>query len=123
MVAAIADAYRLLDPEEQAKCSIFCNNYGEAGAVDFYGPRYGLPKAISGHNNYWIWGPRGAEGEVVIRLGGSIEAMREAYENVVQAGVFRDEYCMPYENDQPIWICRSRHTSLKHDWANFKHFE
>jgi len=54
-VAAIARVYHSLTPEEQAKTAIYCNNYGQAGAVDFFGERYGLPKAISGHQNYFLW--------------------------------------------------------------------
>ena len=48
-------------------------NYGEAAAIDIYGSRLGLPPAISGHNNYWIWGPRGHDGSVVIEIGGTRE--------------------------------------------------
>jgi hypothetical protein len=123
MTAAVAKAYNMLSPAEQAKCAIIGNNYGEAGAIDFYGKKYQLPKAICGHNSYWLWGPRGATGEVVIRLGGTIEAMKESYKDVIQVGVFKDEYCMPYENDQPIFICKGRYRPLKDDWADFKHYE
>lgn len=123
MVAAVAGAYRTLSPAEKEKCAIMANNYGEAGAIDFFGPTYGLPKAISGHNNYWLWGPRGAGGEVVIRLGGSPATMKEAYRDVVQAGMFHDDYCMPYENDMAVWILRGRLRPLRDDWAEFKHFQ
>ena len=99
------------------------NNYGEAGAIEFYGRKYSLPKVISGHNNYWLWGPQDATGAVVIRVGGSLEAMRESYGEVLQAGTFRDDYCMPYENNLPIWIARNRRVSLKDDWTEFKHYE
>jgi hypothetical protein len=122
MVAAVADAYNTLTPEEKTKCAIIGNNYGEAGAIDFLGGKYNLPKAISGHNNYWLWGPRSATGEVVIRLGGSIEAMRESYNNVQQVGTFRDDYCMPYENNMAVYICKNRRTPLNKDWAEFKHY-
>src|SRR6185436_16511388 len=57
MAATIARVYNGLTPAEKAKCAIFGQNYGQAGAIDFYGKRYGLPKAISGHQNYYLWGP------------------------------------------------------------------
>ena len=95
MVAVVAEAYHTLAPEEKAKCVIIGNNYGEAGAIDFFGRTYNLPKAISGHNNYWLWGPRNATGAVVIRLGGTLEGMRESYGDVIHAGTFKDDYCMP----------------------------
>jgi hypothetical protein len=123
MVAAVAGAYNTLSPAEKAKCAILGNNYGEAGAIDFFGRKYNLPRAISGHNNYWLWGPRNATGEVVIRLGGSIEAMRESYGEVLSAGTFKDDYCMPYENNMAVWICKNRRVPLSDDWAEFKHYE
>jgi len=123
MAAAVADAYNMLSPEEKTKCAIIGNNYGEAGAIDFFGRKYNLPKAISGHNNYWLWGPKNATGAVVIRLGGTVEAMRESYGEVIQAGTFKDDYCMPYENNMPVWICKNRRVPLKDDWTEFKHYE
>ena len=123
LVADVADAYNSLTPAEKTNCTIIANNYGEAGAIDFFGGAFGLPKAISGHNNYWLWGPRNATGAVVIRFGGSAEAMRESYVEVTHVGTFKDDYCMPYENNMPIWICRNRRVPLNQDWATFKHYE
>jgi hypothetical protein len=124
MAAVVADAYHTLTPEEKLKCAIVGNNYGEAGAIDFFGPKYNLPKAICGHNNYWLWGYRNATGEVVIRIGGSINAMRESYKEVIQTGIFQDQYCMPYENNMSIYVCKGRRIPLKKDeWAEFKHYE
>jgi hypothetical protein len=123
MAAAVADAYNTLSPDEKTKCAILVNNYGEAGAIDFFGRRYNLPKAISGHNNYWLWGPRNATGEIVIRMSGSKETILKSYREVIQVGLFNDAYCMPYENNMPVWICRNRVTPLKDDWVQFKHYE
>jgi hypothetical protein len=123
MTAVVADAYALLTPEEQSKCVILCNNYGEAGAIDYYGGKYHLPKTISGHNNYWLWGCRNSNGGIVIRLGGDENAMKETYAEVIPAGIFTDKYCMPYENNQTIWICKNRRVPLKNDWPDFKNYE
>ena len=70
MVATVAKVYNSLSPEEKQKCVIGASNYGEAGAIDFFGKKYGLPHAISGHNNYWIWGPGEKPGEIAIIVGG-----------------------------------------------------
>ena len=62
----VARVYRSLPPEEQKKAAIFGQNYGQAGAIDHFGPALGLPKAISGHLSYFLWGPRGYTGDVMI---------------------------------------------------------
>ena len=122
MVQTVAGAYTTLTPEEKAKCAILCNNYGEAGAIDFFGRKFGLPGAICGHNNYWLWGPGHSTGDVVIRLGGSLDALRAVYTEVNQAEFITNEFCMPYENNLPVWICRHRKSSLQNDWPQFKTF-
>ncbi len=120
MVAQIAKAYNSLTPEEKAKCVILMNNYGEAGAVDLLGPKYGLPKAISGHNNYWLWGCNNSKGEIVLRIGVDMNAVLESYRSAEQVGTISDPYCMPYENNISITICRDRKIPLKDDWGEFK---
>lgn len=73
MVEAVANVYNSLPPEERSRTAIFGNDYGQAGAIDFYGKRYGLPKAVGGHLAYWTWGPRNYSGESVLVLGDSQE--------------------------------------------------
>jgi hypothetical protein len=123
MAEAVAQVYLKLSPEDQAKCGIYTQNYGEAGAIDFFGRQYGLPKAISGHNNYWIWGPRGYTGEVLIIVGGNASDHAEVFDNVEQAGTFTHEYVMPYENNLPIFVCRELRVTLEEIWPQVKHFE
>jgi hypothetical protein len=128
MAAVYAQAYRKLSPEEQAKCLIFVRNYGEAGAIDFFGRAHGLPRAMCTHNNYWLWGPGDVTGEVGIVLGMSsdIEESRQDleafFEEVELAGIFRCQYCMPYENNAPIFICRNMKVSLQEIWDQEKHY-
>ncbi len=73
MVAKVAEVYNSLPPEERAKTAILAGNYGGAGAIDYFGPRYGLPKSISAHQNYYYWGPREYTGERIILLEWSLK--------------------------------------------------
>jgi hypothetical protein len=123
MTAAVAAVYDSLSPSEKAACRILTNNYGEAGAIDFFGRRFHLPPALCGHNNYWYWGPGDATGEVIIRIGGKLESIRDTYSDATVAAVFRNPYCMPYENNLPIILCRHRHYPIQEDWPAFRHFE
>jgi Dolichyl-phosphate-mannose-protein mannosyltransferase len=123
LAALVAAAYRTLSPEEQKQAVFFGNNYGEAAAVDIYGAPLGLPPAISSHNNYFLWGSRGHDGSVVIRLGGKPENLRKVYASITAAGVFENKWAMPYETGRTLWICRGRHPPLDTDWASFKHYD
>lgn len=57
LTAAVAQVWQQIPPGERAKAVILAENYGEAGAVEFYGGRYGLPQPYSGHMSYSAWGP------------------------------------------------------------------
>ena len=81
-------------------------NYGEAGAIDYFGPALGLPPAISQHNSYWMWGPGSCTGAVVLIIGGDREDHVDDFASVDAAGEFRCADCMPYESDLTIWVAR-----------------
>ena len=106
MVQAVARVYEGLSPAERARCAIFCDNYGEAGAIHVFGPAYGLPRAISGHNSYYLWGPGEASGEVVIAVGLPVEELQQFFDDIEVADRISHPYAMPYENDLPVHICR-----------------
>jgi len=120
---AVAEVYHRLSPEDQKKCAIFADNYGRSSAIDFFGPRYGLPKSLGRHNNYWIWGPRGYTGELVIVLGGDLEDKQETFQSVEIAGTVRSEFAMPYENDLRIYVCRDLKIPLDQIWARLRHYD
>ena len=122
MAATVASVYQRLSAEEQAHCGIYANNYGEAGAIDFFGKKYGLPKAISGHNSYFFWGTRGYSGDVVIIIGGNPDGHRKVFETVEQAAVITSEYAMPYENNLPVYVCRKIKVPLEEIWPSVKNF-
>ena len=54
----VAGVFRSLSTEDRSRVAILTKNYGQAGSIDLFGPSYGLPHAISGHNNYYLWGPQ-----------------------------------------------------------------
>jgi hypothetical protein len=123
MVATVARAYDELPAEERKRACILTGNYGEAGAVDFYGPRYGLPRAISGHNSYFIWGPGNCTGEVVISVGVPSETLRSVFGEVEQVDKVRCRYCMPDEDKLPVYVCRASKLPFEEAWPRFKHYD
>ncbi len=122
-VALLARVYHSLPPEEQAKCTLFASNYGQAGAIDYFGPALGLPKAISNHNNYFLWGPRNYTGEVVIAIGFQLEELRPLFRQINLAATPFHSYAMPDENNLPIYICRQPKISLQKAWPSLKAYK
>jgi hypothetical protein len=115
--------YRTLSPEEQRKTAIFANNYGDAGAIDFFGPRYGLPKSIGNHQNYWIWGPREFTGESLIVLGeGHERNMKEHCASYSIIGNTKHPLSRPDEW-KPIYHCRGYEWNLQEIWPRMKHWD
>ena len=119
----VARVYHGLPPAEQAQCAIFTYNYGEAGAIDFFGPRYGLPPAISRHNNYWLWGPRGYTGAVMIIVGGGRDNPHSDFRSAVLADTADCRYCMPYEAHAAIFLCKGLNQPLARRWPQVRNYD
>ena len=122
LAALVGHAYQSLPPEERAKAVFLGNNYGEAAAVDVLGTPWRLPPSISPHNNYFLWGPRGHDGSIVIRLGGSRDALLKIYTSVEAFGQFDMPWAMPYETSRTLWICRGRRQPLDAVWASLRNY-
>ncbi|MCU1321358.1 MAG: hypothetical protein JWM43_1007 [Acidobacteriaceae bacterium] len=119
-VDQVTHVFHSLSPQDQAKVGILCSNYGEASAINFLGR--GLPTAISGHNSYFMWGPQGATGEVMIVINGaSPEEMRKFYTSVEVVGRMDHPYAMPFEH-RNIYLVRERKLNVTADWESFKHY-
>jgi hypothetical protein len=120
IVAKVNEAYLKLPPPERAGCAIFAQDYGQAGAIDFLGRRYGLPPALSGHQTYYLWGPRGYSGNCMIVLDDSKETLESIFEQVEYVGTSADN---PYalERELPVFICRgAKFGSLAELWPKLK---
>lgn len=119
-VDQVTRIYQSLSWEDQKKVGIICSNYGEASAINFLG--HGLPFAISGHNSYWLWGPHGYTGEVMIVINGATpEEMRKYYDSVAVAGRMDNPYSMPYER-RNIYLVRGRRKNIIEAWPDLKHY-
>ncbi len=119
MTRAVAEVYNRLPPDERAQTAIFANSYGQAGAIDFFGAKYGLPKAISNHQSYWLWGPRNYTGAIVIVLGSDGEGDREHFKTVEVVGHTNHPYSRRDEH-YPILLCRGLNQDLHTLWPSIK---
>ena len=122
-VDGVAAAYDRLTPAERGRVTVLAGNYGEAGAIEQLGRSRGL-SAISGHNNYWWWGPGLHSGDVLIVLTRNRERLEQRFASVEQAGETDCGDCMPYENHVPIFICRGlKDGTLAEIWPALKHYD
>jgi hypothetical protein len=119
MVETVAGVYHSLPPEERAKTAILAGNYGGAGAIDFFGPRYGLPKSISAHQNYYYWGPRQYAGESIIMLEWNMKDAQYWCGSVEQGPAIAPYYGMGWEH-YTILICHNLKTPLQEAWPRLK---
>jgi hypothetical protein len=116
----VAQVYRGLPEPDRADCAILGGNYGESGAIDYYGPALGLPKAIGGHNSYFYWGPRGYSGSCVIIFGERSQKFITFFDDVQLAATITSPHAMPNEQSVPVYVCRKPREPLSVLWPRFK---
>lgn len=119
MTATVAGVYHSLPPGVRAKTAIFGQNYGQAGAIDLFGPKYGLPKAISGHQSYFFWGPRGYTGESVIVMDDRRETLENYFASVEKVARVYHPYSMPAQHFD-VFYCRGLKWPLEQFWPKLK---
>lgn len=121
LVAAMRRAADRLTPEERARAVIFAGNYGEAGALELLGD--GLPRVVSGHNSYWLWGPGDLRADApVLIVGRRGDDLRPYFDQFEQVETVQCEWCMPYENDLPIYLGRGLRQPIDELWPKVKMF-
>lgn len=122
IVEETAIAWNQLTPDERKDkaCGIFAQDYGQAGAIDFLGRQYGLPQSLSGHQTWFLWGPRGYSGNCMIVLDDSRARLEELWTSVQYVGTSADNrYAL--EKDIPVYICRGKKFGTLADlWPELK---
>jgi hypothetical protein len=122
-VQAISRAVNSLPPAEKAQVTVLAYNYGEAGAIDYLGEHYGLPKAISGHNQYGYWGPRGASGDVVVAIGFTRNRLLAAFGEVTAFETISPAWALPEESGLTIYICRKPLRNFAQSWSDWTYLD
>jgi 4-amino-4-deoxy-L-arabinose transferase-like glycosyltransferase len=118
---SVAAVYERLPNPERAKTVLVGENYGEAGALEYYGRAHHLPRVISGHNSYWIWGP-GQPADVYIIVGNPRSRLEQIFEDVREGARTYQGWQMNYERHAPIWVCRKPKVPLSELWPEAKEF-
>jgi 4-amino-4-deoxy-L-arabinose transferase-like glycosyltransferase len=122
-VQAMSRAVDSLPPKEQTRVTLLAYNYGEAGAIDYFGKHYGLPKAISGHNQYGVWGPRGASADVTVAIGFTRKRLARAFSEVTPFETISPAYALPEESGLTIYVCRRPRKNLTDSWVEWTYLD
>jgi hypothetical protein len=120
IVAEAAQAWNDIPTGDRQDCGIFAQDYGQAGAIDFLGRRYGLPPSLSGHQTWFLWGPRGYSGNCMIVLDDSRGRLEQLWDHVEYVGQSADN---PYalEKQIDVYICRgAKFGNLAQLWPKIK---
>lgn len=123
MAGTVARVHDGLPAEERSEACILAGNYGEAGALDFFGEKHDLPRVISGHNSYHLWGPGDCDGNTVVSVGVPRGRLDEVFGRIEQAGTVRCRYCMPDEDGLPVYVGREPQMQFEAAWPRFKHYD
>lgn len=123
LVETLVRVQAQLTPEQRARAVVLVRNYGEAAAVEFLGKPRGLPRVISGHNNYWLWGPGDLRtDDVVITVGIDRDDLLTAFDSVERVDTVTCQYCMPFENDLPVHLARGLKAPVEDIWGRVKRY-
>lgn len=119
----VAGVYASLPPEDRARAGVLALSYGEAGAIDRFGPARGLPPAISPHNSYWLWGTAGADGSTMVIAGGPRELWERHWSRVEEAAEWDCGHCLPGRNHSKVYVARNPRAPMDQIWAALRRYD
>lgn len=119
-VRAVQAVYDGLTPEERGRVEILTGSFGETGAINVLGRAGGLPRSIGTHNQYWLWGPGNATGELMIVVHESEAQLRLWFERCERRGEIDCPYCMESLRTKAVFVCRHARRPLREIWPEMK---
>ncbi|MGP0072877.1 MAG: ArnT family glycosyltransferase [Bryobacteraceae bacterium] len=118
LVDTIAKIHESLPVNERSTAGILTGNYGEAGAIDLYGPAHGLPLALSRVNSFWLRGYGEHPPQTLIVVGLSPQFVQDNFASCESRGTISNRYGVPNEETEVhkyLWVCRG----LREPWPEF----
>jgi len=120
LTAIVKGVYEELPPEDRKQAVVMAQNYSEAAAIEFLS-KSKLP-VISGHNQYFLWGPRGYSGDVLICVGANCDSVEEVFRTCSLKATLQAPWIQPSEYDIPITVCRGIKKPLSELWPLAKFY-
>jgi len=120
LARVVSEIYAGLPDADREHCVVVGQNYGHAGAIEYWSKRYPLPPAYTTHNNYWFWGPPPADTELFLVIQGDPTVLRELFEEVVEVGVASTPGAI--ESSMTIRLCIGPRRPLVEVWSENRSF-
>ncbi len=115
----VAGVYNALP--DRANVAIYADTYADAGAIDFFGPAYGLPSAIGSQNSYWLWGTHGYSGNTIIAIGATrIDLVKQYYRTCTLVRSSNEPLKWVVEGPAPIFVCTNPTMPLDQIWPHLR---
>jgi len=121
-VKLVDSVYNSLSEQEQNNSVIWAENYGEAGAVQIIGDKYGLPDPICRHGSFWSWGYGNPNASVWISLGNESGAVNHVFDSVTLIKIIKHPYAIEEENNIPLYLCRNPKVNIPQWWADSRKY-
>ena len=121
-MAAVAEVVDSLPEAERRHAGVLATTFGEAGALAHFGPEAGLPPVVGTHNNFWLWGPRGLDGEVLIVVAAGDSPILASFGHCELAARVPCRHCEPRVRDRPVFLCRRPAHPLAELWPLWKDY-
>jgi hypothetical protein len=123
LVALVAHEYHALPAAQRRQTTILAANYGEAGAIDRYGPGFGLPRVYSGANNFWLWGPPPAADSAAIAVNVEPAFLRREFAHVRLVATFWNGLGVSDdEQGAQVFLATGLKSSWAHTWPAFRNY-
>jgi hypothetical protein len=114
--------YQDLPPDERARAEILTGSFGETGAINVLGRGRGLPRSLGTHNQYWLWGPGDATGDLVIAVHGSQAELEGWFRRCERRAEIECPYCMPLLDAKAVFVCHEARRPLAELWPLLKQY-
>jgi Dolichyl-phosphate-mannose-protein mannosyltransferase len=123
LVALVAREFGAVPAAQRARTTILAGNYGEAGAIERYGPGDGLPQVYSRANNFWIWGPPPAVDSAAIAVNVDPALLRREFAHVRRVATFWNGLGVDDdEQGAPVYLATGLRTSWSRAWPAFREY-
>jgi len=117
-VAEVTKVFNSLPPEDKSRVVVIAANYGEAGAIDYYGPKLGLPQVVSAAGTYWFFGPGDKPGDVAITIGIEEESLKKFFRETTLVKTVGNPWSVGEERNVPIYVARAPLKTLQQVWPS-----